>query len=146
MPAKRNENLKDEDIFRLYFEEGWGTTRIARHLGVRQQAVTHRLVRAGAKMRPRGTGTIPKPTLEKLFLRQNLSGMQIAEKLGVPKDQVYKDLKGHGLWGKSPPSRTTRGSTSWKRELRQRSPHRRASSGSPGGCAGGQGSAGTGSP
>ena len=53
-------------------------------------------------MRPRGTGTIPKPTLEKLFLRQNLSGMQIAEKLGVPKDQVYKDLKGHGLWGQKP--------------------------------------------
>lgn len=109
----------------LYVCEELSTYRVAELTGLDRQTVTRQLRRAGAPLRPRGTGgkrpdrrradpaSLPE-ILTELYVHQHLTITQVGALLGIPATTVRDRMRRHGI--------QTRTRGGWERQDRRALP------------------------
>lgn len=104
MPAPCENRPTDNDLRRLYVDEGWTAQRIADLAGVRKITALRWLRAAGVERRPAGIGLVARgiepPTAEELrrmIHEEHLGYDGVAERYGVDRTAVPYWLRKHGI-------------------------------------------------
>ena len=103
MNGRRRFHLPENRLRHLYLDRGLTPEEIAGQYGCSAGTVRYHLKRYGIPLRsPADVAQaraihIPKATLEELYVRQGLSGRDVARRLGCDKSVVYRELARHGI-------------------------------------------------
>ena len=96
-PNFRND-LDDEEIRKLYIEEGLTTVQIGKKLGTSATTIHKRLKEQGIKGRnKRIHDNLDDEKIKKLYIKEGLTTYQIGEKFGVSYNTINKRLKKQGV-------------------------------------------------
>jgi hypothetical protein len=87
-----------DEVVRLY-REGQSTRAVAAALGLQQQKVWQLVKSSGTPRRPVGAKltTLSRPALERLYVRDGLSLRETAERFGVTRHVVARNLDRYGI-------------------------------------------------
>lgn len=91
-------DLDDEEIKKLYIEEGLSTIQISEKLRTNTTTISTRLKKQGIKVQnKRICDDLDDEEIKKLYIKEELSTYQIGEKLGVSADTIRRRLKRQGI-------------------------------------------------
>ena len=91
-------DLDDEEIKKLYIEEGLSTTQISKKFETDATTINKRLKKQGIKVQDkRIRNDLDDEEIKKLYIEEELSTYQIGEKFGVYHSTINKRLKKQGI-------------------------------------------------
>lgn len=98
--TRYRKDIADADLIKMYVEDGLSCEKVARIVGLDPRSVNCRLRKHGV-IRPKHLAMrscrTPKNTLEQMYLSDNLTTQQIAEKLGCCERAVRRRMRDVGI-------------------------------------------------
>jgi DNA-binding transcriptional regulator LsrR (DeoR family) len=88
--------LSDDELRRLYVEDGLTLREIGEMFGVSRQRVHQRMRKAGIK-RKKKVIKLNRRDLLRLYVREGLTQREVGQQLGVSGSSVSKEMRRHGI-------------------------------------------------